>query len=237
MFDESLFFDMVRHNPFEGQLTQGQVDGLTALLATWREFENGQDLRWLAYCLATAFWETGQTMQPIEEYGKGQGYAYGETDPETGQAYYGRGYVQLTWRDNYARADQELALDGDTSCEWHAENALDPVVAAAVLFAGMIHGWFRGDTLEQYFNDTTDDPYNAREIVNGDKHIIPDWSGGMSIGRLIESYHLGFLDALVTASEAQAPLLARKVVTGGQVVYRLVISGEGVFTVSLIEEE
>jgi len=35
-------------------------------------------------------------MQPIEEYGKGKGMKYGSPDPETGQTYYGRGFVQTT---------------------------------------------------------------------------------------------------------------------------------------------
>jgi hypothetical protein len=37
--------------------------------------------------------------------------------PVTGQAYYGWGFVQLTWRDNYSRADRYLGLDADQSCE------------------------------------------------------------------------------------------------------------------------
>jgi len=73
------------------------------------------------------------TIQPIEEIGKGSGQDYGKTDPETGQAYYGRGFVQLTWRDNYAKADvnidEEFGID--PNMEWEAENALVPPVALA----------------------------------------------------------------------------------------------------------
>ncbi|TOE35570.1 hypothetical protein CGJ43_25525, partial [Vibrio parahaemolyticus] len=61
-------------------------------------------LQYLAYVLATTYHETGHTMKPIEEWGKGQGRPYGEPDPETGQTYYGRGYVQLTWLANYIKA-------------------------------------------------------------------------------------------------------------------------------------
>ena len=53
------------------------------------------DLRWLAYILATDYHETAYTMQPIEEYGKGAGYDYGEPDPVTGEIYFGTGLVQL----------------------------------------------------------------------------------------------------------------------------------------------
>jgi hypothetical protein len=144
-------------------------------------------------------------MQPIEEYGKGDGKEYGKPDHETGQTYYGRGYVQLTWRDNYVRADDELGFGNVDSLEWHAERALDPVIAAEVMFQGMVEGWFRGDdegrqTLGRYFNNTADDAYGAREIINGDKHIVPSWSNGVSIGVLIDNYHMEFLAALDAAT-------------------------------------
>ncbi len=44
----------------------------------------------LAYVLATTIHETARTMQPIEEYGRGKGRAYGPT------GFWGRGFVQLT---------------------------------------------------------------------------------------------------------------------------------------------
>ena len=49
------------------------------------------DLRWLAYAFATTFHETSKEMQPISEYGKGSGAAYGRPDPTTGLLL-GRGY-------------------------------------------------------------------------------------------------------------------------------------------------
>src|SRR5262245_56302737 len=135
-FNSKAFFDAVRNDPFSGSLSQSQVDGMNAILAAWQDNPRSDDLRWLAYCLATTFHETSQEMQPIEEYGKGAGMSYGVPDPDTGQTYYGRGYVQLTWRDNYARADHELDYSGDDSCEWHASNALDPTAAAEIMFQG-----------------------------------------------------------------------------------------------------
>ena len=164
----------MRGSLFHGGITQQQVDGMDAILDAWEDNPRSDNLRHLSYPLATTAHETGFTMQPIEEYGKGSGMEYGKLDPETGQTYYGRGYVQLTWRDNYARADKELSFTGEDSCEWHAENALDPDTAAEIMFQGMEEGWFRGDekgrqTLERYFNETTDDSYSAREIINGDK--------------------------------------------------------------------
>src|SRR4051794_28194747 len=99
------------------------------ILDTWKDAPPSDDLRWLAYALATTFHETAATMLPIAEYGYGAGRPYGVSDFETDQTYYGRGFVQLTWRDNYARADRELDLFADGSLEWHADNALEPPIA------------------------------------------------------------------------------------------------------------
>ena len=51
-------------------------------------------------------------MQPIAEYGKGKGRKYGVPGRNRGQVAYGRGYVQLTWDDNYERADKEIGAGG-----------------------------------------------------------------------------------------------------------------------------
>jgi hypothetical protein len=103
------------------------------------------------------------------------------------------------------RLIDELGLgttkDDPTSCEWHADNQLLPEIAARTMFQGMIEGWFRTkdgkpETLTRYFDADTDDPYNARGIINGDKSKVPSWSGGVSIGNLIKGYHNAFLNAL-----------------------------------------
>ena len=132
--DRTKFFDSVRESLFGGEMSQSQVDGMNAILTCWEAQRSADDLRWLAYVLATTYHETAQTMQPIEEYGKGSGHDYGEPDPKTGQCYYGRGFVQLTWADNYQRADEELSLPEELSCYWEASNALRPLIAAFVHF-------------------------------------------------------------------------------------------------------
>lgn len=52
------------------------------------------------------------------------------------------------------------------------ERALQIDVATKIMFEGMTRGSssfgdFTGRCLEMYFNDTTDDPINARRIING----------------------------------------------------------------------
>ena len=119
----------------------------------------------LAYVLATAYHETAMTLQPIAEWGKGEGYDYGEVDPETGQAYYGRGYVQLTWRDNYSKQDEKLDLDGQLVAQ--ADLAMHPEVAMQVICLGMRDGDFTGKQLSDFFTADLTDFYEARTIVNG----------------------------------------------------------------------
>jgi hypothetical protein len=190
-FDRKTYFDAVRKSIFDGEMSQEQVDGQEFLLKAWEEHAGWPDLRWLAYMLATTVHETAATMCPIEEYGKGSGHDYGKPDPETGQAYYGRGFVQLTWRDNYARATKELCLGPDQDLEWNAACALDPAIAARIMGQGMVNGWFTGKKLPTYFNDTTNDPVGARQIINPDDK-----------GELIAGYYEDFLEALEAAERA-----------------------------------
>jgi hypothetical protein len=165
------FFDNLKAYLFQSY-TQPQVDGLNVFL-DWYDSDENPPIpdryhlgdRELAYILATTYLETGATMQPIAEYGKGNGKKYGTPDPQTGETYYGRGYVQLTWKDNYARQDAKLEMKGRLVAT--ADLALDPDVALQVIIGGMVDGDFTGKKLGDFFTDTVTDWYNARTIVNG----------------------------------------------------------------------
>lgn len=156
------FFDTIRPSLFNSSLNQDQVSGCEAIILEW-ESRGLKDLRWLAYMLATAYHETAKTMQPVEEYGKGKGRKYGIPDPETGLIYYGRGYVQLTWKSNYATMGKLL----NKPLVEAPELALKPDIAAQVMFEGMTKGYFTGVSLKNYFNDAKEDWINARKIING----------------------------------------------------------------------
>jgi putative chitinase len=207
-FDRQIYFDAVRASLFSGRLTQQQVDGQNFILDVWEAQHTAWDLRWLGYPLATTLHETASTMWPIEEYGKGKGQPYGKPDPVTGKTYYGRGFVQLTWEDNYAKMNPVLRAafpDDDIDLVMKPEQALVPAYAAEIMFYGMSQGSFRASsdgkrqTLARYFSAKVDDAYTAREIINGDKTKVPSWSNGVSIGNLIKGYHGKFLSALQSA--------------------------------------
>jgi len=170
MINRKFFFDSSKAKLFDGKMTQGQVNGLTAILDEWETNYSTQDDRWLAYMLATAHHETDRTMAPIEEYGKGKKLRYGKLIKMDGKPYndttaifYGRGFVQLTWYENYDKAGKKLGLD----MLHKPELALSLPVATKIMFVGMIEGWFTGKKLGDYFSATKEDWVNARRIING----------------------------------------------------------------------
>jgi hypothetical protein len=127
---------------------------------------------WAAYMLATVEHETWSRFAPVEEEGRGEGKRYGVSlrtvcaDGTVRQnAYYGRGYVQLTWQANYARLGNALGL-GRSLVE-RPELALDPDIAYSILSFGMTRGAFTGKSLGCYLTASSRDYVQARRIING----------------------------------------------------------------------
>ena len=139
-----------------------EVGDYKALLAEYVA-SKWTDPRWFAYLIATVWHETDFTMEPVRE-----AFWLSELWREQHLRYYpwyGRGFCQLTWRANYARADSELGLNGTLLAS--PDLALDPDVAAKVIFKGMEEGWFTGHKLKDYIAGGTCDYVNARRIING----------------------------------------------------------------------
>ena len=157
------FFDHIRPVFFPIGLKQDQVNNIELILTECR-LASITDLRWLAYILATVYHETAGEMRPIEEYGKGAKRPYGNPDPQTGLAYYGRGFPQLTGRDNYDLFGRRLGID----LLHKPELALQSAHSAKILVLGMSKGLFTGKSLADYFPVSGEgDWINARRIVNG----------------------------------------------------------------------
>lgn len=197
MLDRRVFFDAVRKSPFPGRLSMEQVDGMGAILSEW-ERRDYTDLRWLAYMLATAYHETAHRMQPITEYGQRSYFDryegrkdLGNTVAGDGYKFRGRGYVQLTGRRNYTLASSKLGVD----LVGNPDRALEPTLAAAIMFLGMTEGWFTGKELSDYLNATETDFLNARRIINGTDRALQ-----------IAGYAEAFYRALVAAQSASPPV-------------------------------
>jgi hypothetical protein len=181
--DRGKFFSSVRKDVFHGHLNQKQVDGLGFILDEW-EKESFTDLRFLAYMLGTAFHETAETMQPVHEYGgnsyftrlygvEGQNPSrarrMGNTEIGDGIKYCGRGYVQLTWKNNYKRMGDLIGADLVS----FPDMAMRPIIAAKIMFIGMTSeskNTFSGVNLQHYFNESNDDWEGARHVINGTDH-------------------------------------------------------------------
>jgi hypothetical protein len=72
VIDRDIYFENVRNELFSGAMSQQQVDGQCVLLGLWDYQATGspmEDLRWLAYILATVYHECATKMWPITEYG------------------------------------------------------------------------------------------------------------------------------------------------------------------------
>ncbi len=167
-FDRVKFFDA--YTTAFGTLKPAAQAGLDALLTAAEADGDITDIRWLAYMLATVKHECANTWRAIEEFGKGKGRKYGEpvtvTDPQGRSftnVYYGRGFVQLTWKDNYQAMGQVLK----NRMLYDPALALQADVAYGVMSHGMRKGSFTGKKLADYISGDRCDYVNARKIING----------------------------------------------------------------------
>lgn len=117
----------------------------------------------IAYVIATADHETNHTFRPVTEaYWLPNPDAYLRTHHPNYYPYYGRGYVQLTWKNNYEKYSRLLSKD----LVDHPELALDPEIALFVLVHGFKTGTFTGRKISDYINRGQTDFRNARRCIN-----------------------------------------------------------------------
>ena len=180
--NRTFFYEQLHDTLFLHGITQRQVDGLEAILNYWDGGFAANDDRWLAYMLATAYHETGRTMQPVREtfansYEQAvarlqKAYDAGKLPwvkkpywvaVGNGPSWFGRGLVQLTHQYNYQAMTNALNIN----LVGNPDLALTMDVAVKVMFEGMIHGTFTKHKLGDYFNGPTADWFHARQIING----------------------------------------------------------------------
>ncbi len=178
-FNRKKFFTAYRE--IFGSLKQHQVNGLDSLLLSFERDQEITNLQYMAYMLATVKHETANRFQPITEYG-GRSYfskydpvlantsrrrsrakRNGNTMRGDGYKYRGRGFVQITWKNNYQKLGDALGYDLVNN----PEKALDPVIAYKIMSYGMRMGTFTGRRLSHYISREHIDYKNARKIING----------------------------------------------------------------------
>lgn len=121
----------------------------------------------IAYILATAEHESDR-FATLEEYATGDAYEgradLGNAQPGDGRRYKGRGYVQLTGRNNYRAY---AATTGVRILELPYILMNWPSLSVSVIVDGMMKGAYTGRRLDQFVNKTAQDFRNARRVVNG----------------------------------------------------------------------
>lgn len=170
------FHSRITNELYFGTLPDWQKRPIDLLIAEGRV--RGRSDRDIAYVLATAHHETSR-FRRMEEYGRGRGKAYGNIVwlfDGKGVTYHGRGYVQITWLENYARMSMIVGRNLVSNPDLAAEHD----IAAKIIWEGMIRGTFTGRSLADFTDFRL-----ARQIVNG-----------MDRAELIAGYAESFLDAL-----------------------------------------
>jgi len=171
-FSSKVFFDAL--SAHFGALSQDQKVGFARILQA--AARRGTAWDFLAYILATTWWETGKTMEPVRE-------AFWVKNAEAWRKahlryypYYGRGYVQLTWLRNYQLVTDYFrnVLHIEVDFVKNPDLVMHPEYALIILFVGMEKGWFTGKSLSDYLDgideaDAEDlrEFANARRIING----------------------------------------------------------------------
>lgn len=138
------------------------------------------DIRWAAYILATVHKESWLSFKPKEEIGKGGKHGYAQPQQVTDtigsrgpkmavytNAYYGRGYVQITHDTNYKAMGKAYNIGDELYI--NPDKALDPKIAYFITSYGMRNGVFTAGIhkLSTHINGKKCDYKGARQIING----------------------------------------------------------------------
>lgn len=166
------FYDSVRKSGVIN-LTVQNVPGFDRILKYGESIH--EPLGSVSYKIATAYWETGASMRPVEE-----GYYLGsESRVKAFQRklryypFFGRGLVQTTWETNYRKLAVLLGLP-ETFFVKNPEKLLTWEYALPALFKALDVGLYTGKSVDDYIDnidESDDEDYreylNARRTVNG----------------------------------------------------------------------
>ena len=146
-----------------GTREQSFVDGVNLVVA--ESEKEGLEYNQTAYVLATAYHESAGTFLPVKE-----AYWLSENWRKKNlryYPYYGRGLVQITWKENYLKAGQKLGY-GDKFAN-NPDMVMDQDISVKILVLGSKEGWFTTRKLSDYMDKAkgVKEYTNARRIING----------------------------------------------------------------------
>lgn len=162
MINRKKFFDGYRQNlDIDKKLSQSEVNALTVFLDMVDKDFNRLSIPQWSYVFATTFHETNATFLPIKE-----AYWLSEDWRKKNLRYfpfYGRGFVQITWKANYEKFSKQLSEDFVKN----PDLVMIPKYAFRILVDGFINGDFTGKKISDYINNQTKDYKGARRCING----------------------------------------------------------------------
>lgn len=162
MINKKIFFDEYRRNLDPNKsLDAKEVSAIDQFLDFFQAVQNSLSIPQWAYVFATTFHETNATFLPIKE-----AYWLSESWRKSNLRYfpfYGRGYVQITWEENYKKYSKVLGED----LVKNPDLAMVPKYAFTILVDGFIKGAFTGKKITDYINKDKTDYKGARRCING----------------------------------------------------------------------
>lgn len=181
------FYEVYRaHKKKLGPLTQTVVNRMNFLLDKLDEAKEIDTADDYGFYLGEIGRETGFRWEPCREgfcktdagsiaavtkmYRDGR-ISYNYAKPQkNGKSYFGRGFGQITWPENYVLCGEAIGMGRQLYD--NPDLMLDPEIAWKVFYIGCLKGIFtRGKhKLRDWVNENKADFYNARRIVNGLDH-------------------------------------------------------------------
>lgn len=120
-----------------------------------------------AYILATVEHETAGQFRPVIE-------AFWQSEQWRKEhfryyPYYGRGLVQVTWKDNYELFTKIIKEKFKINIDLvkNPELALDNDIATFILCYGFANGSFTNQKITDFIDESGTDFYSARKCING----------------------------------------------------------------------
>lgn len=152
LIDKKIFFDLYRRDfDVDGKLNAQQVQDLNTFLDLFEQYSHWFNTAQWAYVFATTYHETAATMAPVRE-----AFRMSEAWRKANLRYwphYGRGYVQITWKENYEKFTVILKRDLNITIRQRDDFML-PHVAFYTMIYGFKHGSFTGQKISDYIPTT-----------------------------------------------------------------------------------
>ena len=142
-------------------LSQNEINALNNFLNLYEKNKSDFNLYQWSYIFATVFHETNGTFLPVKE-----AYWLSENWRKNNlryYPYYGRGFVQITWEENYRKFSKLL----NTDFVKYPDKVMELNNSFFILTYGFKHGIFTGKKISDYITDIKKDYRGCRRCING----------------------------------------------------------------------